>query len=94
MQVPDASYDVLIRIERRDVPFNVQLEENGKRGSVHSRDGLMFTADAVSCTCASFLIDREQCVHMQAFARAYRAFAREHGIPLTQVKKPLWAEDA
>lgn len=89
----DAVYEVKVRVGRREVPFTVALGPEGRRGSVQSREGLSFSADAISCTCEQFTIEAEHCLHLRAFAAAYRLFARDRGILLPRVKKPPWAEE-
>ncbi|HLQ34186.1 MAG TPA: hypothetical protein VK457_15995 [Chloroflexota bacterium] len=52
-----------------------------------------FAAAPRSCTCVDFTLGDQVCAHMRARERAFRRFARDYGLVLPGVARPLWAED-
>lgn len=52
-----------------------------------------YTTGARSCTCVDFTLQGNVCAHMKARDRAFRKFARDYRLKVSEPPRPLWAED-
>ena len=73
--------------------FQVTFTKRDGSSSVVSGGETVFTTGPRSCTCVDFTLGDKVCAHMRARERAFRKFARDYGLKLPAVARPLWAED-
>ncbi|MDE3076289.1 MAG: hypothetical protein KGJ86_12750 [Chloroflexota bacterium] len=67
-----------------------------KRNGLEARVGAgetTFTTGPRSCTCVDFTLGDEVCLHMRAREHAFRRYARDRGLKVKEVARPIWAED-
>jgi hypothetical protein len=73
--------------------FQVTFIKRDGSSSLVASGEVVFTAGPRSCTCADFTLAGHVCAHMRARERAFRKFARDYGLKLPAVTRPIWAED-
>lgn len=73
--------------------FQVTFTKRDGSSSLVAGGDTVFTTGPRSCTCVDFTLGDHVCLHMRARERAFRRFARDYGLKLPAVNRPIWAED-
>ena len=73
--------------------FQVTFTKRDGSSALVSGGEASFSTAPRSCTCVDFTLGDQVCPHMRARERAFRKFARDYGLKLPAVPRPLWAED-
>lgn len=68
-------------------------KRDGSSATVAGGGEITFTTAPRSCTCVDFTLGDRVCAHMRAREHAFRKFARDYGLKIPAVTRPLWAED-
>ncbi len=68
------------------------LHKDGSQARVSDGD-TGYTTGPRSCTCVDFTLGDNVCVHIRGRSLAFHRFAREYGLKVKEVARPIWAED-